>query len=82
MGRIYYCLSMMVSQTQAKGYERFHLAWRPFTRPIFPIATAAGFLSAFGAGGPFKPGFGLSGNVQTSQTWANEQTRLSSCRGD
>ena len=24
----------------------------------------------------------LSGDVHTSQTWANEQTRLSSCHGD
>src|SRR6266478_4459985 len=28
-------------------------------------------------GGPLKPGFGLNGDVHTSQTWANEQTRLS-----
>jgi len=34
------------------------------------------------AGGPLKPGFDLSGDVHTSQTWANEQTRLSSCHGD
>jgi hypothetical protein len=24
-------------------------------------------------GGPLKPGFGLSGDVHTSQTWDNEQ---------
>jgi hypothetical protein len=34
------------------------------------------------AGGPLKPGFGLSGDVHMSQTWSNEQTRLSSCHGD
>ena len=28
-------------------------------------------------GGPLKPDFGLSGDVHTSQTWANEQTTLS-----
>ena len=39
-------------------------------------------LTARWAGGPLKPGFGLSGDVHTSQTWANEQTRLSSCHGD
>src|SRR5712692_1311314 len=32
--------------------------------------------------GPLKPAFGLSGDVHTSQTCANEQTRLSSCHGD
>jgi len=34
------------------------------------------------SGGPLKPGVGLSGDVHTSQTWANEQTRLSSCHRD
>src|SRR5689334_22668213 len=32
-------------------------------------------------GGPFKPGSDLSGDVHTSQSRANEQTRLSSCHG-
>src|SRR5689334_19620864 len=32
-------------------------------------------------GGPFKPGSGLSGDVHTSQSRANEQTRLSACHG-
>jgi len=34
-----------------------------------------------GTSGPLKPAFGLSGDVHTSQTRANEQTRLSSCHG-
>ena len=33
------------------------------------------------AGGPLKPGFGLSGDVPMSQTWSHGQTRLSSCPG-
>jgi len=34
------------------------------------------------AGGPLKPGFGLSGDGHMSQTSPVGETRLSLCRGD
>ena len=56
-------------------YQRRPLLGTPRSRDLFLEVMEQ-------AGGPLKPGFGLSGDVRTSQTWATEQTRLSSCHVD